>query len=578
MKKEIKNIIDVAMSRKKSDLVLKNCKIVNVFTHEIIEGDLAIHSGKIVGIGNYNGEVEIDINGKYVAPGLIDSHVHIESSMVSPNQFARTIVPRGTTTIIADPHEIGNVCGLEGIKYMIDTSEETPLDIYFMMPSCVPATSFENSGAILERDELSKFINHDRVLGLGEVMNYPAVIKGEDKILDKIELAIENNKILDGHGPEILGKDLNAYVASGIKTEHECSTLEEMLDRLRRGMYISIRQGSAARNLESLIRGVTPQNMRRCTFCTDDRHPEDILTKGHIDNNVRLAIKNGINPIDAITMATLNSAECYGLKNVGAIGPGYKADLIVFDDLKEFNISKVFKNGKLVAENKKALFKVGDHDFSKVTDTVNVKKFDIKDLKIKLDGDIANVIRLLPYSLVTEKVTRKVNVDKDGYFEHHEDLDLLKIVVVERHNKTGNIGFGLVENFKLKQGAIASTIAHDSHNIVVIGDNDEDIYNAINEVINVNGGITISSNGKILKTLKLPIAGLMSNLCMEEVDYELKEMHKIAYEKLKVNKEIDPFMTLSFLALPVIPEIKVTDKGLFDVTKFDFIDISVKNN
>lgn len=578
MKKEIKNIIDAAMSRKKSDLVLKNCKIVNVFTQEIIEGDLAIHSGKIVGIGNYNGEVEIDIYGKYVAPGLIDSHVHIESSMVSPNQFARTIVPRGTTTIIADPHEIGNVCGLEGIKYMIDTSEETPLDIYFMMPSCVPATSFENSGATLERDELSKFINHDRVLGLGEVMNYPAVIKGEDKILDKIELAIENNKILDGHGPEILGKDLNAYVASGIKTEHECSTLEEMLDRLRRGMYISIRQGSAARNLESLIRGVTPQNMRRCTFCTDDRHPEDILVKGHIDNNVRLAIKNGINPIDSIIMATLNSAECYGLKNVGAIAPGYKADLIVFDDLKEFNISKVFKNGKLVAKDKKALFKVGDHDFSKVTDTVNVKKFDIKDLKIKLDGDIANVIRLLPYSLVTEKVTRKVNVDKDGYFEHHEDLDLLKIVVVERHNKTGNIGFGLVENFKLKQGAIASTIAHDSHNIVVIGDNDEDIFNAINEVINVNGGITISSNGKILKTLKLPIAGLMSNLCMEEVDYELKEMHKIAYEKLKVNKEIDPFMTLSFLALPVIPEIKVTDKGLFDVTKFDFIDISVRNN
>ncbi|WP_069650889.1 adenine deaminase [Caloranaerobacter ferrireducens] len=570
MSDNIKRMIDLAYGRELPELVLKNCRIVNVFSHEIIEGDIAIDSGKIVGIGQYKGEKEIDLNWKYVAPGLIDGHVHIESSMVTPNEFARVIVPRGTTTIIADPHEIANVCGLEGLKFMMNSGMELPLNIFFMLPSCVPATSFENSGAILDADKLRELICDERILGLGELMDYPSVILGDEDTLEKVKIV--KGKLIDGHGPNISGKDLNAYVIAGVRTEHECSTIEEMINRLRLGMYILIREGSAARNLETLIRGVTKENLRRCLFCTDDKHPEDILTLGHIDNNVRLSIKMGLDPISAIKMATINAAECYKLKEIGAIAPGYVADIIVIDDLEKFNVVQVFKNGVLVAKNNVPLFKVKAVDVSKVTDTVRTKEVRKEDLKIELKGDIANVIRLLPHSLVTEKVIRKVETEK-GYFKHHKNLDILKIAVIERHKATGNIGLGLVENFKLTNGAIASTIAHDSHNLIVIGDNDEDMLLAIKEVVRVGGGITICSKGEVLKTLPLPIAGIMSNKSMEEVNVTLKEMLDLAYNKLGVNNDIDPFMTLSFLALPVIPEIKVTDMGLFDVSKFQFIKI-----
>ncbi|WP_202707138.1 adenine deaminase [Sporosalibacterium faouarense] len=574
MNLEIKKKIDLAAGRNEPELVLKNAKIVNVFSHEIIQGDVAINEGKIVGIGEYKSENEIDMEGKYIAPGLIDGHVHIESSMVAPPQFARTVVPRGTTTIIADPHEIANVLGMEGIRYMIDTSEGLPMNIFFMLPSCVPATSFEHSGAILGADKLEELINHDRVLGLGELMDYPSVIAGNEDTIQKIEIA--KNKIIDGHGPDISGKNLNAYVIAGVETEHECSTVEEMINRLRLGMYILIREGSAARNLETLIRAVNQENSRRCLFCTDDKHPEDILEKGHIDYNVRLAVKNGVDPITAIQMGTINAAECYGLKNIGAIAPGYDADIIVFDNLKEFNILEVFKKGQKVAEDQKALFEVKEIDNSNVVDTVRIKEISKEDLELSITSDVVNVIRLLPHSLVTEKVVRKVE-NENGKFKYHKNLDILKMAVIERHNATCNIGLGLVEDFKLKGGAIASTIAHDSHNIIVIGDNDEDMLAAINEVSRVGGGITICSGGKPVKTLPLPIAGLISKNSMEDVDSELKEMLNIAYNQLGVSEKIDPFMTLAFLALPVIPDIKVTDKGLFDVTKFDFIDISVQN-
>ncbi|RKD31669.1 adenine deaminase [Thermohalobacter berrensis] len=572
MKERIKKMIDIASGREKAELVLKNCRVVNVFSQEIIKGDVAIDSGKIVGIGEYEGLNETDLNDSYVAPGLIDGHVHIESSMVSPIQFARGVVPLGTTTIIADPHEIANVCGIEGIKYMINASEGLPLNIYFMLPSCVPATSFENAGAVLGADELREMIDHDKILGLGELMDYPSVISGNEKTIDKIVVA--KDKIIDGHGPNIKDKDLNAYVVAGVRTEHECSTVEEMIDRLRLGMYISIREGSAARNLRTLIRAVNKENIRRCLFCTDDKHPEDILKAGHIDNNVRLAIKNGIDPISAIQMGTINAAECYGLKNIGAIAPGYDADIIVLDSLENFNITKVYKNGKLVAENKKPLFRETECDYSNVTDTVRIKEITKKDLEIKLKSDIVNVISLLPRNLVTEKVVRKVDTE-NGVFKYHKDLDILKLAVIERHKATGNIGLGLVENFKLKGGAIASTIAHDSHNLIVVGDNDDDMLLAIKEVSSVGGGITICSEGRVLKTLPLPIAGLISDKSMSEVNESLKEMLDIAYNKLNVNPDIDPFMTLSFLALPVIPEIKVTDLGLFDVNKFDFIELNV---
>lgn len=576
MKDKIKGMIDLAAGRKVSELVLKNCKIINVFSHEIIEGDIAINKGKIVGIGEYEGEEEINMNGKFVSPGLIDSHVHIESSMVTPTQFARTIIPRGTTTIIADPHEIGNVCGLDGIQFMLDSSKEIPLDVYFMLPSCVPATNFENSGAVLEADSLEKMIDNERILGLGELMDYPSTINADEKILSKIEIAKKRDKLIDGHGPGINDKELNSYVTAGVRTEHECSTVEEMIDRLRLGMYIAIREGSAARNLEDLIRGVNKENLRRCIFCTDDRHPEDIINDGHIDNNLKLSIKNGIDPISAIKMATINAAECYNLKNKGAIAPGYDADLVVLDDLREFKVKKVFKKGKLVAENNKALFKVKSYDHSKVVDTVNIKEIENGALKLKLDSDIVNVMRLSAHSLVTEKVVRKVETNDTNEFKVNKNLDILKLAVIERHNATGNIGLGLVENFKLNNGAIASTIAHDSHNLIVVGDNDEDMIKAIEEVTKVGGGITICSEGKVLKTLALPIAGLMSNRSMEDVNKELEEMLDIAYNKLNVNTDLDPFMTLSFLALPVIPELKVTDLGLFDVTKFDFTKLSVE--
>ncbi|GLI55646.1 adenine deaminase [Propionigenium maris DSM 9537] len=577
MNNKIKHLIDVAAKRKKAELLLKNCRIVDVFSGEIAEGNLAIDSGKIVGIGDYQGLKEIDLNGKFLAPGLIDSHVHMESSMISPGQFARAVVPRGTTGVVTDPHEIANVCGLEGIKFMMESSRDLPLNVYFMLPSCVPATPFENSGAVLEAEELAKLIDNPAVLGLGEMMNYPGVIEGNDKIVDKLKLAQDNNRIVDGHSPDIVAEELNAYVIGGVKTDHECSTVEEMKERLRRGMYISIREGSAARNLEALIEGITPENERRCLFCTDDRHPEDIIEKGHIDNNVRTAIKKGIDPISAIRMATINVCECYGIKNLGAIAPGYDADLIVVDSLEDFNVVEVIKDGRFVAREGKPLFELEKEDTSKVTDTINFKEIVEDDLKVKLTSNRANVMRLLSHSLLTEKVVREVERDTKGYFKFNKDKDLLKLAVIERHNATGNIGFSLVENFNLKGGAIASTVSNDSHNILVIGDNDRDMYLAVEEIKKMQGGVIITSGGEVLKKLELPIAGLMSDKPIEVVKDTLEEMHRIAYDRLGVNRDLDPFMTLAFLALPVIPDIKVTDKGLFDVVNFKFIDISVED-
>lgn len=566
----LKKNIQIAKGKEKADLVFKNANIINVFTNEIIKGDVAINRGQIVGIGGYDGKEEVDLNGKYLSPSFIDGHVHIESSMVTPGEFAKAIVPRGTTTIIADPHEIANVKGLEGIRYILDESKDIPLDVYVMLPSCVPATPFENGGAVLGAEDLKEFIDDSRVLGLGEMMNYPGVISGDKNVLEKIIMA--EDKIVDGHGPVIKGKDLNAYVVAGVATEHECSTVDEMMERLRLGMYIHIREGSAARNLKDLIKAVDKDNLRRCIFCTDDKHPSDLLEDGSIDYNIRLAIRMGLDPIDCIKMGSLNAAECYGLKGKGAIAPGYLADLLVIDNLEDFNILQVYKEGKLVGENLKPLFNVENIYNENVKDTVKIKDISEEDLEIHLKGEKVNVIKLLPHNLVTEKVEREVLVE-DGKFK--SGLDILKVAVVERHNRTGNIGLALVEGFGLKNGAIASTVAHDSHNIIVIGDNDRDMILAIKELERVGGGITIVSEERIIDTLSLTIGGLMSDEPLEKVNKKLNNMLEIAYEKLKVNKDIEPFMTLSFIALPVIPEIKVTDIGLFDVGEFKFIDLSL---
>lgn len=568
----VKNLILKARGVEKSDLVLKNCKIINVFSNEIIEGDVAIDKGYIVGIGQYEGEKEIDLSGRYLSPGFIDGHVHIESSMSSPSQFARVIVPRGVTSIIADPHEIANVKGIEGIKYIIEDSKRVPLDVYVMLPSCVPATNFENAGAILEAQDLKELMDEETVLGLGEMMNYPGVIFLDEKVIEKLILFKDRAK--DGHGPMIDGKDLNAYVAAGIMTEHECSTAEEVLNRLRLGMYILLREGSAARDLRNIIKVVNKDNLRRFLFCTDDKHPEDLINEGTIDYNIKLAIREGIEPIDAIKMATLNAAECYGLKGKGAIAPGYIADLVVIDNLEDFNIVKVFKNGKLVAENNQALFDTTIHLPKNMVDSVRIRDVKVEDLQIPMKSNKANIIGVVENSIVTEKIVDEVNL-VNGYFDYSND-DILKLVVVERHFATGNIGVGLIKNFKLKNGAIGSTVGHDSHNMIVVGDNDEDILAAIKELEIIGGGLTMVSRGKVLKSLPLEIAGIMTSRPIEETNRILKEMIDLSHKELKVNENIDPFMTLSFMALPVIPKLKLTDMGLFDVEKFEFIDISLE--
>lgn len=554
------------------DLVLKNCKIVNVFTHEIHENDIAIDSGKIIGFGNYKAKRYININGKYVSPGLIDSHMHLESTLVTPQKLSEIVVPKGTTTIIADPHEIANVCGVDGINYLINASKNIPLNIFFMIPSCVPATDFEESGAIIDYDDIKNLLKEDLVLGLGELMDYPSVVNGNEKVLNKMSLA--KYKIVDGHAPSLIGKDLNAYMINGVKTDHECSTINEMKERLNRGMYVSIREGSAAKDLNKLIKGVNEYNYRRCMFCSDDKNPEDLIAKGHIDHNIRLAIKAGVDPITAIQMATINVAECYRLRDIGGIAPGYDADLLIINDLEKFSIESVYKKGELMYDENDILFETKSIVDNNVLDTVNIKKVDKKDLVLKMDTDIANVIRVAPFSLITEKAIRKVSLNENNEYINNKHLDICKMAVIERHKKTGNIGLGLVEKIGITNGAIATTISHDSHNIVVIGDNDKDMLIAIDEIDKINGGIVIVRNGEVKYELKLEIAGLITDSPLKEVKKQLERMLDYSFKELKINKEINPFMTLSFLSLPVIPDIKLTSKGLFDVNAFNFISVN----
>ncbi len=569
----LKNDISIASGEKYADLVIKNGNVINVFTNEIIEEDIAISNGIIVGVGkNYSGIKEIDLKGKYISPGFIDGHVHIESAMVGPKEFAKAIVPRGVTTIIADPHEIGNVKGIEGIEYILNESEDIPLDVFVMLPSCVPSTDFENAGATLLADDLEKLINHERVLGLGEMMNFQGVINSDEKVMEKLLLAKNNNKIIDGHGPGLSGKDLNAYVIGGIDTEHECSTSEEMLERLRLGMYIQIREGSAARNLKDLIGVVNKDNLRRCIFCTDDKHPSDFVNEGSIDHNIRKSISIGLDPVDCIKMASLNASECYGLKDRGAVAPGYIADLVVIDNLEDFKIEAVYKKGILVGENLEARFETQDNnDISNMLNTVKINEINKEDLEIKLNGNKVNIIKLIPNNLVTEKVEREVKVIDGKYIS---DEDNLKLAVIERHNNTGNIGLGIIEGFGLKNGAIATTVGHDSHNLIVIGDNDEDMLIAINRLKGIGGGLVVVSKSKVLGELALEIGGIVSKKPLNELIIELDKMIEIG-KSLGVNDGYDPFMTLSFMALPVIPSIKLTDMGLFDVDEFKFLELEI---
>lgn len=558
----------------KADLLIKDAKIIDVFQNEIYQGNVAVKDGKIIGVGDYTEADEIvEANGVYLSPTMTDGHVHIESSMVSPAEFLKCLVARGVSTIIADPHEIANVCGLDGIEYIIDETKELPAHVYVMLPSCVPCTPFETSGAILKASDYSEMIDYPQVLGLGEMMDFVGTVNRSKDILDKIDLAKKSNKVVDGHAPLLEAKSLDDYVLAGILTDHECSNVEEMKEKIRRGMYIQLREGTAAKNLEALIDGVTKDNINRCFFCTDDRHPADLLKDGNVDNNVRKAIRLGMEPLDAIKMATLIPTQCYGIKNSGAIAPGYAADFFLFEDLNDIHAKSVYISGKKVAEDEKIIVDFPQKLSPKVLSKMKIRKFTLDDLKIKLNSNRVHVIKMERESLLTKKLECEVEVE-DDYFKFSDD-GIRKIAVIERHTGASTIAIGLIKGYDIKNAAVGTTIAHDSHNLIVIGDNDQDMLNVIEKIDEMSGGMAISSNGKLEESLRLDIAGIMSSKSMLEVHEEINRLLDKAKE-LGVGDGIDPFMTLGFMALPVIPDIKMTDKGLFDVNEFKHIPLEVE--
>jgi len=568
---QLNKIIEAARGDHPVDLVLKNVNLINVVSGEIYPTDIAIEDQFIIGVGNiYEAKEVIDLTGLYALPGFIDGHVHIESSMVTVSQFARAVVPLGTTSVIADPHEIANVLGYEGIRFMMESAKYNPLNVFFTLPSCVPATKLETAGSQLRAFDIFPFLREKWVVGLGEMMNFPGVIHGDEDVLDKLKISTE--KRIDGHAPGVSGKNLSAYVAAGISSDHESTTPEEALEKLRLGMYIMIREGTSTKNLHDILKMVTSENSRRCIFCTDDRHPHDILSEGHINFMIRSSIEFGIDPISAIRMATLNPAEYYNLRKLGSLTPGNFADIVIVEDLKKFNIKFVFKNGQLVAENGKMQYQISFQPDVKIRSSVNIKWLEGDEFKILAKGNRCRVIGLIKDQIVTEELVVSPKIE-NGLVVSDPDRDLLRCYVVERHHASGNIGKGLVKGFGLKKGAIASSISHDSHNIVVVGVNDEDIFKAVTQINKMGGGLAMALDGKILDALELPIAGLMSTEPLEKVNERLQQL--IQKTKKLGCPLADPLMTISFLALPVIPKLKITDLGIVDVDKFDFVDLFI---
>lgn len=572
-KDSLKRLIDVANGKKKAELVIKNGSIVDVCSGKVFKADLAIAEGYIAGFGEYEGEKEIDIEGKYISPGLMDAHIHIESSYCTPEEFGRMVVPHGTTTVIADPHEIVNVCGINGFHYMQNAAKNTCLSVKYMMPSCVPATSMEDAGCIILAKDMKEDIVSEAVPGLGEFMDYNAIIQNDDIALDKLVLARNHKKIIDGHSPNLFGKDLNAYVCGGIDTDHECSTLEEMEDRLSRGIYVQLRQGSACHNLEALIPGINEFNFRRCLLCSDDRQPKTIFEDGHLEYHLRTLVKAGISPVMAIAMATINVSDCYGLKDRGMIVPGKRADFVIFDDLKDFKVSSVYILGEEVAKDGNYLKELEKYDILGVSDTVHLDNFKKEMLQMCLKSDEVFAIEMIAGGVLSKKTKIKIKRDEKGFFVFDKNIDACKCAVVERHHNTGKVGLGIIKGYGIKSGAIAASVAHDSHNIICVGVNDDEMYMAIENVKENGGGFSLVKDGKVIESLSLPVAGLMSDLSGEEVSKKLLSLHKKAVDELGVNESLEPVMSLTFMSLMVIPELKLTARGLFDIFENKFIDI-----
>jgi adenine deaminase len=566
----LKEKIRIASGEGKADLLIKNGRVVDVFSGEIEKKDVAILGDTIVGFGDYPARKIFDVKGDFLCPGFIDGHVHIESSMVTIPEFARAVLPNGTTSVVIDPHEIANVLGQEGVRFMAKSATGAPLNVFIMIPSCVPATHMETSGAVLRANDLKPLLKEPWAIGLAEMMNFPGVIFRDPEVLKKIEMA--KGKRIDGHAPSLSGKGLSAYLTAGIRSDHECTTLKEAKEKLKNGMWIMIREGTTARNLKDLLPLVTPKNSRRLLFVTDDRHPKELLEEGHINSMVKRAIHWGLDPILAIQMATLNAAEYFRLDDLGAIAPGYRADIVTFDHLSRFQIKKVFKDGVLVAEDGKILLPSMARTTlsSPLRRKLRIKAMKREDLLLRSHQPLAKVIQLIPGQIVTKKVMKKV-VLKDGVAYPNLKEDVIKIIVVERHRATGNMGIGFVQGFGLKKGAIGSTVAHDSHNLVIVGTNDLDILKTIEVIQSMGGGLAAVSDGKALASLPLPIAGLMAEVSVAEVNKRLENLLRAA--RSLGCRIPDPFMVLSFLSLPVIPELKITDKGLVDVNKFKIVPV-----
>lgn len=570
--KVLQERIRAALGEKEVDLLIKNGRVINVFTGKIEKKDVAIYNGIIVGFGNYRARDIIDVKGEFLCPGLVDGHVHIESSMLTVRQFAQAVLPHGTTTIVIDPHEIANVMGMEGIKFMAESSKQIPLNVFIMLPSCVPATNLETSGAKLNSKDLKRLIKEDWVAGLAEMMNFPGVLNRDPEVLRKIIMA--KDKRIDGHAPGLSGKSLYGYLTAGIKSDHECTNPKEALEKLENGMWIMIREGSTAKNLKALLPIVNQKNSRRFFFVTDDRHPKELVEDGHIDSLIKMSISSGLDPILAIQMATINPSQYFGMNNLGAIAPGYRADIVSLENLRRFKIKKVFKDGILVFKNGKVLIS----NNKELEPTIRIKSIRIKPLNeesftIKSDKALAKVIKIIPNQIVTKKVIKSILL-KDGIAYPNLNEDILKIAVVERHRATGNIGIGFVQGFGLKKGAIGSSVSHDSHNIITVGTNDKDMLKAVEIICEMGGGLVAISDQKVLSYLALPIAGLMTDVSLFEVYRKLNSLEKVV--KSMGCKLSDPFMALSFLSLPVIPELKITDKGLVDVNKFKIVPLFEK--